>query len=71
MMQKKANINAGKKVSLTPSKGGTKHPMHKSAETWKPAGSGSRPVKSKHPIPVSAPRHPQRLDSRHNKKAMT
>ena len=52
-------------------KGGTK-PMMKgdSAKVHIPAGSGSRPVTSKHGIETSAPDHPHKLDSRHVKGAL-
>jgi hypothetical protein len=58
------HMHVGKKMNLTPSKGGTKHPMETSAKVHSPAGSGSRPVPSKHKIMVSAPAHSQKLDSR-------
>ena len=44
--------------------GGTKPSKEKSAPTFKPAGSGSRPVKSKHPVMTSAPKDSHKLDGR-------
>lgn len=51
-------------AKLFNSVGSVKHPMAKSAMVHSPAGSGSRPVPSKHKIEVSAPKHPHKLDSR-------
>lgn len=61
---KKNGMNPGPMKSLTPSKGGVKAPMEKSATVHVPVGSGSRPTKSKHMIPVSAPAHPRKLGTR-------
>lgn len=49
---------------LIHSVGSVKPPMASSAKVHSAAGSGSRPVPSKHKIPVSAPKHAHKLDSR-------
>jgi len=59
-------------AGISPSNGmGVQPPAQSSAKVFEPAGSGSRPVASRYPIPTSAPKDPHGLDGRKTPSALT